>query len=107
MSSFFNLLKNKGSFLVKRSFILLAVVMLSFLTVINPISVKTTQSKFCSVASAAQFPNIKNALKLLFNKKNQKPILNEKIKVYLGGYPLGFTFKCDGVLVVADRKSVV
>ena len=101
MSSFFNLLKNKGSFLVKRSFILLAVVTLSFLTVINPISVKTTQSKFCSVASAAQFPNIKNALKSLFNKKNQKPILNEKIKVYLGGYPLGFTFKCDGVLVVA------
>ena len=74
---------------------------MTLFTVINPISVKNTESKFCSKSYAAEFPNFKKAIKTLFNKRETKPVLNEKIKVYLGGYPLGFTFNCDGVLVVA------
>lgn len=101
MSSFFSLRNKSLGFVLKRFFMIISILILSIFTVINPISVKTTQSKFCSVASALEFPNIKEALKILFNKKQSKPVLNEKIKVYLGGYPLGFTFKCNGVLVVA------
>ena len=101
MSSFFSFRNKKFGFNIKRIFLLLSIFLLSICTVINPISVKATQSKFCSIASAVEFPNFKDALKTLFNKKQTKPVLDEKVVVYLGGYPLGFTFKCDGVLVVA------
>jgi len=100
MSSFFSLKNKCLKKLCKIFFVFFALVMTLF-TVINPISVKNTESKFCSKSYAAEFPNFKKAIKTLFNKRETKPVLNEKIKVYLGGYPLGFTFNCDGVLVVA------
>jgi len=101
MGSFFSLQNNRLKSFVKRAFVFLIMTITLCFTVINPISVKVSQSKFCSVASAIEFPNIKDIFKSLFNKKEKKPVLNEKIMVYLGGYPLGFTFKCNGVLVVA------
>lgn len=101
MSSFFSLNTKQLKQIIRNVFTCLILFVVFSLTVINPISVKTTQSKFCSVASAIEFPNIKNAIKSLFHRNSTKPVLDEKIKVYLGGYPLGFTFKCDGVLVVA------
>jgi hypothetical protein len=39
-------------------------------TVINPISVKVTQSKFCSKAYSVNFPSIKKIIKTLFNKND-------------------------------------
>ena len=101
MGSFFSLQNNRLKSFIKRTFVFLIMTITLCFTVINPISVKVSQSKFCSVASAIEFPNIKDIFKSLFNKKEKKPVLNEKIMVYLGGYPLGFTFKCNGVLVVA------
>ena len=101
MSSFFSLKNNCLKQSIKRLFLIVSIMIVACLTVINPISVRTTQSKFCSASSAIEFPNIKNALKTLFHKNSSKHVLDEKVKVYLGGYPLGFTFKCDGVLVVA------
>ena len=101
MGSFFSLQGKKIKKIASRFFVLLTMMIVSCFTVINPISVKVSQSKFCSVASAIEFPNIKNIVKSLFGKKEKKPVLNEKVMVYLGGYPLGFTFKCNGVLVVA------
>ncbi len=101
MGSFFSVKNNVFGKILKSVFIILSLMIFGFLTVINPISVKNTESKFCSASSYAEFPSIKKALKTLFNKKDTKPVLNEKVSVYLGGYPLGFTFKCNGVLVVA------
>ncbi len=107
MGSFFSLKnKNFGS-LFRRFFVFLTMFIVSCFTVINPISVKVSESKFCSIASAIEFPNIKNIIRSLFNKTSKKPVLNEKIMVYLGGYPLGFTFKCNGVLVVAISNENV
>ena len=108
MSSFFSLRDEKIKRVMKRIFVIFTFLIVSCLTVINPISVKVSESKFCSVASAAEFPNLKNAIKSLFHKtKKQQPILDENIKVYLGGYPLGFTFKCNGVLVIAISNENV
>ena len=102
MGSFFSW-KNKLNFVRKlnRTFIIFLMLIFSCLTVINPISVKATQSKFCSPAYSANFPSIKQMIKTLFNKKDEPKETIEKTMVYLGGFPLGFTFKCDGVLVVA------
>lgn len=105
MSSFFSAKKGLWKFKLGRFFLSLFMVFLSCLTVINPISIKTTNSKFCSVAQAGNFPSIKKIVKDLFNKKEKQSVLNEKISVYVGGYPLGFTFKCDGVLVVAISNN--
>lgn len=107
MSSFFS---SKNKSFKSRVFGLCLSVLALFsacFTVINPILVKQTQSKFCSVVSAYEFPSIKKFVRNLFGKKDNAPVLNEKISVYVGGYPLGFTFKCDGVLVVAISNDNV
>ncbi len=48
-----------------------------------------------------EFPSIKDIIKDIFtpNKKVNKD--NRVIKVFAGGYPLGFTMECEGVIVVA------
>ena len=107
MSSFFSFQNKNIKEKLSRMFVFIVTLIVSCLTVINPISVKVSESKFCSVASAAEFPNIKNAIKSLFNKTKKQPVLDEKIKVYLGGFPLGFTFKCSGVLVIAISNENV
>lgn len=40
-------------------------------------------------------------LKNLFGGKDKKEPNKREQKVYLGGYPLGFTLECDGVLIVS------
>ncbi len=107
MGSFFSL-KNKSKRFGWKNLILtlLAFVSCCF-TIINPVSVKPTQAKFCSVAYSYEFPSIKKFVKKLFNKNEKTTVLNEKISVYVGGIPLGFTFKCDGVLVVAISNDNV
>lgn len=107
MSSFFSLKNKKLNKFFTRFLVSLVLIVVSCFTVINPISVKVSQSKFCSVANAAEFPNIKNIIKSLFNKKQKQNKATESVKVYLGGYPLGFTFKCDGVLVIAISNENV
>ena len=107
MGSFFSLKSKKIKKIFSRLFVFLTLIIVSCFTVINPISVKVSQSKFCSAISAIEFPNIKNIVKSLFGKKEKKPVLNEKVMVYLGGYPLGFTFRCNGVLVVAISNDNV
>ena len=101
MSSFFSC-KNRGIARgLRKFFVSFILVIMACFTVINPISVKVTQSKFCNHAYSASFPSFKEIIKTLFNK-NEKPVkTSEKTLVYLGGFPLGFTFNCDGVLVVA------
>lgn len=100
MSSFFSHRKLKIFNCIKKLFVILCCFFGICFTVINPIFMKNTQAKFCSV-SAYELPNFKEIVKTLFNKKDKTPVLNEKIMVYLGGYPLGFTFRCNGVLVIA------
>ena len=72
------------------------------ITVFNPIALNKTPMYSCSKEIAAGFPKIGDILKSLF-KKNDKieTAKNENVQVYLGGYPLGFTISCSGVVVVA------
>lgn len=64
----------------------------------NSVSLKN----FFNFNNSSSFPNIGDFIQNIF-KKNEKSS-DEKIEktyVYLGGYPLGFTINCKGVLVVA------
>lgn len=40
-------------------------------------------------------------LKKYFSPRTEKTVDNRDIQVYLGGFPLGFTLECEGVLIVA------
>ena len=101
MGSFFYDKNNKFLRRLSKIITCFTVLILLCFTVINPISVKVTQSKFCNLAYSAGMPSIQDIVKHLFNKKENNEIKQERVSVYLGGYPLGFTFKCDGVLVIA------
>lgn len=46
------------------------------------------------------FVNFFDKIKNLF-KKEENSNENRELSVYLGGYPLGFTLECDGVLIVS------
>ena len=71
-------------------------------TLVNPVVIKNSPVYSCQKTASASLPSIKNIIKSLFKKdiKNNEPS-RERVSVYLGGYPLGFTIKCSGVIVVA------
>ncbi len=75
-------------------------------TIVNPVEITNTPTKMCSAQICSNFPKFKDIIKTLFRKnKTQKTDNNEKIYVYLGGYPLGFAISCDGVIVVANSNE--
>lgn len=45
--------------------------------------------------------SIVEKLKNIFKQTKQQSVDEREINVYLGGYPLGFTLECEGVLIVA------
>ena len=66
----------------------------------------------CSTAqaqvSAQKMPELKDLIRDFFGNQKKKNVSkdNRKIMVYPGGYPLGFTMECDGVVIVAIGKVV-
>ena len=94
---------------MKNFLILLICFMTAIFGVVNPISIRTTPIYSCSVerfVSASEIPSIRDMIKSLFKKEGAKVDTAEKRYVYLGGYPLGFTISCKGVVVVAiSNKS--
>ena len=75
-------------------------------SIINPVEITNTPTKMCQASSMQAFPNFKDIMKTLFKKNKQKPEENkEKIYVYVGGYPLGFTLSCSGAIVVANSND--
>ena len=101
MGSFFYGKNNKFLKRLSKLITCFMVFLLSCFTIINPVAIKNTQSKFCSMAYSATMPSLQDIVKRLFNKKEKSNLKQERVSVYLGGYPLGFTFNCDGVLVIA------
>ena len=81
--------------------------LLSFgLTILNPVAIKNTPSESCYYNKVFAIPSIKELIKNLFHKnKINTGEQSEKVYVYLGGYPLGFTINCAGVIVVANSNS--
>lgn len=93
--------------------------------ILNPVVIKNAPVTFCSsINNGKNFPaknasskyylqddlknkqakalGIKDFFKGLFRKDNKSNVkLAEKRYVYLGGFPLGFTIMCNGVVVVA------
>lgn len=87
--------------------LMLMFVIMSFTcSVINPISLKTTQTTYC-YSSSAELPKFSEILRSLFKKKStpDNEPKKEKVMVYVGGYPLGFTLSCSGVVVVASSNE--
>ncbi len=82
--------------------VLIMMCLLSFTaTLVNPVAIKSTPSNFCSGAITYKIPTLKEIVKTLFKKENNPIAKRESVYVYLGGYPLGFTIKCSGVVIVA------
>ena len=77
--------------------------------VVNPISIKNSPTYSCSVLVSKRLPSLGEIFKSLFkkNKNKQQEVKNEKVYVYVGGFPLGFTISCRGVLVVAISNENV
>lgn len=77
-------------------------------TIINPVSMKSSPVTLCYKSSANYFTNIGDVIKKLFGKeKKRENVSDEKVYVYLGGIPLGFTIDCNGVVVVAVSNSEI
>ena len=73
-------------------------------SIVNPVGIKTVPAEMCKIqiADAKSFPGFKEIIKNLFKKQEpQAKTRKEKVYVYIGGYPLGFTISCSGVVVVA------
>ena len=102
MSGFFIEKSNKLRFFVMKAMFLLTCLCLAFSTIINPISIRATETFSCyKTAQATNIPSFQEIIKTLFNKKEKTHVQKEKKYVYLGGYPLGFTINCSGVVVIA------
>lgn len=99
--------KNKFKLVFLR--LLCAIVcMLSFVCVVlNPISLKSTPKTLCSTTQAYELPKFADILKTLFGRNREIDVdaKKEKVMVYVGGYPLGFTMSCSGVLVIAKSNE--
>lgn len=114
------------NFAIKKIFVCIVAffmfaVALSF-KVINPVAMQNSQVTMCSSYGynfnnnfsenkfelRTKLPSVGDFIRSLFssNKNQNKPAENrEKVSVYLGGYPLGFTINCSGVVVVAISNS--
>lgn len=74
---------------------------------LNPVIVKNSPTYLCSKQEVAySLPSLRSIFKNLFKKKEKNvPKNRETTSVYLGGFPLGFTLSCSGVVVVAISNS--
>ena len=78
------------------------------IAVVNPISLNNTPAHVCNYKQAYGMPSISEIIKGLFRKNEVATNDNrESVYVYLGGYPLGFTLSCSGVVVVAISNDSV
>lgn len=77
-------------------------------SVVNPIALNNTPTHVCNYKQAYGMPSISEIIKGLF-RKNESIVKDnrESVYVYLGGYPLGFTLSCSGVVVVAISNDSV
>lgn len=58
----------------------------------------------CEYENQVSSINLKKIIKEFFGIREEKKEEKPSRSVYLGGYPLGFTIECDGVMVVAIGK---
>lgn len=75
-------------------------------SIVNPVELSNTPTELCAVQVAHGFPSFKDIIKSLFKKNEPENVSSrEKVYVYLGGYPLGFTLSCSGAIVVANSND--
>lgn len=101
MSGFFNKKSFNMRFFASKFFAVLMCLCMFVAGIINPVALKNTETFSCSKTAQAALPSFQKIIKSLLKKEEKKPPEKDKIFVYLGGYPLGFTINCSGVLVVA------
>ena len=103
MSSFFY--EKKSVKLIFYKIIIFILCFISFgISVINPVSIKNIPVSYCkNISNNISFPGFGDFIKNIFKKEDKSLDFDkkEKVHVYLGGYPLGFTINCKGVIVVA------
>lgn len=70
---------------------------------IHPVTIENSPTYSCSKTCAYSMPKIGEVIKSLFKRKKPETQTDkqEKVYVYVGGVPLGFTISCSGAVVVA------
>lgn len=101
--------KNKIKHFFVRAIICVLCIIMFGAGLVNPISIKNSPTYSCASQSAKALPSISELIKSLFKKdsKVEDTSNKEKVYVYLGGFPLGFTISCSGVVVVAISNQNV
>ena len=107
MSGFFNKKSFNLHFFASKFIAGLVCFCMFFFGVINPISLKTTETFSCNKTAQAALPSFQKIIKTIFGKEEKKEPEDQKIYVYLGGFPLGFTINCSGVVVIAISNDTV
>lgn len=87
--------------IINKLFLLLICLLSITSTIVNPVAIKSSPSSFCAKEISYKIPSLRDIVRTLFNKEQKQSNEREKVYVYLGGYPLGFTIKCSGVIIVA------
>ena len=93
--------------ILSHAFFRLTIIILSIfcfgITIINPVTLEKSPTVLCQQQVVSALPSFKEIFQSLFNKNSSTKEENKKEKtyVYVGGYPLGFTIMCKGVIVVA------
>ena len=101
MSGFFHKKSFNLQFFAKKFFVFLLGLCFLVAGIINPVAIENTETFSCNKSAQAALPSIQKIIKKLFKKEEKIEPSSNKVYVYLGGYPLGFTINCSGVLVVA------
>lgn len=98
--------RNAVAGVLKRLVIIVFCVFALFSGLIAPISLKQTPTYSCSTISvSSSIPKLSDIIKKLFKRDDSANESREKVFVYVGGYPLGFTISCSGVIVVAKSND--
>ena len=84
-------------------FVLIGIVFsLSFLCTNSEVQkIENCSAEAVSFQTANKFTDFFDKLKNIFGGKEKSENNGREMSVYLGGYPLGFTLECEGVLIVA------
>ena len=103
-------LNSKMNNAIKKCFVLLLIIVQMFLSLL-PVMVDSVDMA-CVVSSNSSysvhgfvatnvFERLKDIVGQFFYSQKEKKVDDRKILVYPGGYPLGFTLECEGVIIVS------
>ncbi len=91
---------NKVVFSFRRAFLRIVCIVVAFVSFVSVSVSGLEKVASCTFASASRV-GLGEMIRDFFGIKKPQETKDEKVEVILGGYPLGFTLECEGVIIVA------